>query len=121
MQRLAIVIVMWTKPKPLLKFGYPNDLPKLDDCVGTVYAITDYAKGKTIYFRLSVYGPYGMHEEHTFPSFEQMMTYVDLNNIIVDTFGWDTYGITRCYDNHNIGDIMPFSDGHKEVLVGLDD
>ena len=114
---------MWTKPKPLLKFGYPdeNSPLQLAEWIASAYAVTDYATGKTMYFQLKTYGPNGQQTDYTFPTFEQMMTYADLHGIAVDTYEWEKYGLTRCYDNHDIGDKMKFSDGHEEVLVGLDD
>ena len=110
----------WTKPKPCIKRGFKKItlMQKMQQSclIGTVYAATDYKTGKTIYYILEANAI-----STTFSTFEQLMIYADLNSIALDTADWETYGIIRCYTTASIGDVLKFSDGHSEVLHGLDD
>ena len=87
---------MWTKPKNIVKTGFPCQPYKNGQKVASVYAIISYETGLPLYYRVNIGSS---AKDHNFLSFEEAMLFCDINGYWINTEGWDNpcIGLTKIY------------------------
>ena len=87
---------MWTKPKNIVKTGFPYQPYKNWQKVAYVYAVISYETGLPLYYRVNAVPT---SKDHNFLSFEEAMLFCDLNGYWVDTKDWDNscIGLIKIY------------------------
>ena len=95
---------MWTKPKNIVKSGFPYQPHKNGQKIASVYACISYETGLPLYYRVNIGAS---AKDHNFLSFEEAVIFCDMNGYWVDTKGWD---------NPNIGLAMFYTTSTKVTL-----
>ena len=91
---------MWTKPKNIVKTGFPCQPYKNGQKVASVCAIISYETGLPLYYRVNIGAS---AKDHNFLSFEEAMLFCALNGYCVDTKGSDNpyIGLAMFYTTSN--------------------
>ena len=90
---------MWKPPKHIIKTGFSQKIRSKDQAVAGITVCIDFDTSTPLYYEVVVYYEKIKTTRHKFLTFEEAMVFCDINDYCVDTYGWDTYGLTMFYTN----------------------